>query len=188
MRVYIVRHGESETNRDGKWTGWLNVRLTDKGREDAKKAGKILAGVKFDKIYASDLDRAKETAQNAIPGCTLEENKLIREINVGNIAGKPLDVIGDEERKLIAKNGYADFDGETYEVFRQRVTDFMKILEECDGENIAVFSHAGWLRAFLNAVTGTVIPRNNLLCDNCTVGIFEYKEGTWMLHSWINLD
>ena len=50
MKVWVVRHGESETNRDGLWTGWLDVELTEKGREDAAKAGKILAGTSFDKI------------------------------------------------------------------------------------------------------------------------------------------
>ena len=37
MFVYVIRHGESETNLSKKWTGWLDVQLTKKGYEDAKK-------------------------------------------------------------------------------------------------------------------------------------------------------
>lgn len=62
MRVYVIRHGESETNLNKKWTGWLDVHLTDKGKDDAKKAGDFLKNIAFEKIYASDLSRAVETA------------------------------------------------------------------------------------------------------------------------------
>ena len=44
MRVYVIRHGESETNKAKKWTGWLDVHLTDKGKDDANKAGNFLKG------------------------------------------------------------------------------------------------------------------------------------------------
>ena len=68
MFVYVIRHGESETNLSKKWTGWLDVQLTEKGYEDAKKAAGYLKGISFDKIYTSDLMRAKQTAQTAFPG------------------------------------------------------------------------------------------------------------------------
>ena len=55
MYVYVIRHGESETNKAKKWTGWLDVHLTDKGKDDAKKAGNFLKRISFDKIlYLSD--------------------------------------------------------------------------------------------------------------------------------------
>ena len=69
MRVYVIRHGESETNLSKRWTGWKAVNLTEKGYEDAKKAGKIIGDVTFDKVFSSDLRRAKETAMTALPGC-----------------------------------------------------------------------------------------------------------------------
>ena len=37
MRVYVIRHGESETNKAKKWTGWLDVHLTDKGKMMQRK-------------------------------------------------------------------------------------------------------------------------------------------------------
>ena len=58
MKLYIVRHGESETNRKGLWTGWLDVALTDKGIADAERVRDTLRGIKFDKVYSSDLQRA----------------------------------------------------------------------------------------------------------------------------------
>ena len=70
MRVYVIRHGESETNYKKQWTGWSDVHLTDKGKEDAKKARDFLKHISFDKIFASDLVRAVETAKIALPDCS----------------------------------------------------------------------------------------------------------------------
>ena len=72
MKVFMVRHGESETNRNGLWTGWLDVSLTEKGREEALQVGKMLSKINFDKIYVSDLSRAKVTAEIALPSCIAE--------------------------------------------------------------------------------------------------------------------
>ena len=45
MKVFMIRHGESETNRNGLWTGWLDVSLTEKGREEAVQVGKMLSKI-----------------------------------------------------------------------------------------------------------------------------------------------
>ena len=72
MYVYVIRHGESETNLGKRLTGWFDTPLTDKGRNDAKKAGLVLKDVVFDKIFVSDLVRARETAEIAFPGYKYE--------------------------------------------------------------------------------------------------------------------
>lgn len=183
----MIRHGESETNKAKKWTGWLDVHLTDKGKDDAKKAGDFLKRSSFDKIYSSDLIRARETAEIAIPGCRYEISELLREINVGWLAGKPISVLTEEQRLDIAKNRYIAFGGESKKEFCDRVTGFMKGLETLNYENVVVFSHAGWLREMLDIVIGTYIPKNKVCCNNCTVAVFEYNFEMWKLHSWINM-
>lgn len=187
MRVWVIRHGESETNRVGLWTGWLDVPLTEKGKEDAVDARRVLSGIPFDKIYTSDLQRAKTTAEIAIPGCKYELKPILREINVGNIAGKPLSTIMDSDNRPMNKDGYGRFGGETTKEFSSRVAAFMNSLESEMGENITVFTHAGFVRKFLDIVVGTELPRKNICCKNCAVAIFEYNNSIWQLHSWINL-
>lgn len=63
----------------------------------------------------------------------------------------------------------------------------MKTLEGLSCENVAVFSHAGWLREMLDTVIGIYIPRKQVCCNNCTVAVFEYTDEIWRLYSWINL-
>lgn len=187
MKVFVIRHGESETNKNGLWTGWLDASLTEKGKAEAEQVGRLLSKVNFDKIYASDLSRAKATAEIALPACEYETVVGLREINVGSIAGKPLSSVKDSDKEQLRKDGYRIFGGESREEFGNRVMAFMKRLEGQSGENIAVFSHAGFLRKALDTVLGVDVPRNKMLCKNCAVAVFEYSDHTWMLHSWINL-
>ena len=187
MHVFIVRHGESEANRKGLWTGWMDAPLTEQGREDAKKAGEYLKQFSFDKIYASDLQRAVETAKTAIPGCIPETTELLREISVGNLEGQPLSCLTQEQKNAIPEKGYSEFGGETTGQFRERIGKFMKKLETAGDEKVILFSHGGWLRGFLDIVIGTYLPRKSISCENCAVAVFEYKAETWKLHTWMNL-
>ena len=89
MKIYVVRHGQSENNLAGIHTGWVQCHLTEKGRSDAVKAGQLLKNIHFDRVYSSDLIRAMETQELALPGrkpdlCT----PLLREISVGKMENK----------------------------------------------------------------------------------------------------
>ena len=67
MRLYVVRHGESEANEKGLWAGWHDVSLTEKGMKEAEGVKRILSRYHMDKVYSSSLKRAKETAGLAVP-------------------------------------------------------------------------------------------------------------------------
>jgi 2,3-bisphosphoglycerate-dependent phosphoglycerate mutase len=62
-RLVLLRHGESTWNKENRFTGWTDVDLTDKGREEAREAGRLLAaeGLSFDVAYTSLLRRAIRT-------------------------------------------------------------------------------------------------------------------------------
>src|SRR6266436_2631884 len=60
-RLVLVRHGQSLWNLEERFTGWVDVPLTDKGREEARSAGECLRDLHFDVAYTSVLSRAQET-------------------------------------------------------------------------------------------------------------------------------
>ena len=68
MKLVLIRHGESEWNKANLFTGWTDVELSDKGREEAKEAGRVLkaAGYDFDVCYTSYLKRAIHTLNYAL--------------------------------------------------------------------------------------------------------------------------
>ncbi len=57
----LVRHGQSLWNLENRFTGWVDVPLTDKGRDEARRAGELIRDLKFDVAYTSVLSRAQET-------------------------------------------------------------------------------------------------------------------------------
>lgn len=61
--IVMLRHGLSQWNEENRFTGWVDVPLNDKGKDEAKQAGKILAsqGFKFDLCFTSVLTRAVNT-------------------------------------------------------------------------------------------------------------------------------
>ncbi len=62
-KLVLVRHGESQWNQENRFTGWVDVPLSDKGLEEARAAGRMLAaeGLRFDVAYTSVLKRAIKT-------------------------------------------------------------------------------------------------------------------------------
>ncbi len=186
MKLYVIRHGESENNLSKLWTGWMQVNLTEKGKEQARAIRPILEKVAFDRIYTSDLWRAQQTAEQAIPGCRYESIALLREVNVGDLAGKPLDSVTPEQREELASEGYIIFGGESRAEFEARVKAFAEKIEKEDAENIAAFCHGGFLTTMLEYILGVKYPRKAVYCGNCAMAIFEYESGRWRLHSWIN--
>ena len=187
MRVYVIRHGESESNRNRTFAGWLDAHLTEKGRADAAKAGEVLQKLSFDKIFSSDLSRARETAEIALPGCEYETSELLREICVGALAGNSYDTMELEKRLQMAKTGYQEFGGESREEHYQRLGAFLNILEALPYESVAVFSHAGCLRGFLDIVLGMEHPRDRVVCNNCAMLVLEFQDGKWKFYSWTNI-
>jgi 2,3-bisphosphoglycerate-dependent phosphoglycerate mutase len=69
-KLVLLRHGESQWNKENKFTGWVDVDLSEKGREEAKAAGEVLRenGYKFDKAYTSVLKRAIRTLWFTLDG------------------------------------------------------------------------------------------------------------------------
>jgi len=68
MKIYLVRHGQSEGNVRELWYGSSDLPLTDLGRQQAREAGEKLRGVSFSACYASPLIRAKDTADLVMEG------------------------------------------------------------------------------------------------------------------------
>ena len=78
MKLYVIRHGESETNLKKVYSGWAQVRLTEKVERDAENVGELLRKVAFDQIYSSDLIRAVRTAEIALPGRSEEHTSELQ--------------------------------------------------------------------------------------------------------------
>lgn len=93
ITIYFVRHGETYFNRFARLQGWSDTPLTEKGIENAQKIGEVLADLRIDYLFSSDLKRAVDTARILIanhPTATMKEpvqKKFFREVFYGSFEG-----------------------------------------------------------------------------------------------------
>ncbi len=80
-KVVLLRHGESTWNKENRFTGWTDVELSDKGKEEAKKAGQVLKkeGFHFDIAFTSVLKRAIRTLWMALDEMDLMWITVVRD-------------------------------------------------------------------------------------------------------------
>lgn len=187
MRLYMIRHGQSTTNLTHCHAGWAQVPLTEQGEEDARRVGKKLEGIRFDRVFSSDLLRAVQTREIALPDAEAEETWLLREIGVGILDGRPVrecyEVYGDAYRQSRKAFDYSPYGGETREQFNNRLQEFCRMVEQEEG-TIAAFCHGGVIRAMMDWVTGVRQNRSTITLDNGSVSVFDYEDGKWKLKTW----
>ncbi len=107
MKIYFVRHGQSESNKKGTLTGHMDVSLSEEGIEQAKKASLELSS-DFHHIYCSDLIRCKQTAEilNKKLNLSITYDSRLRERNFGSLAGKTWNELGEELREIDKNQEY----------------------------------------------------------------------------------
>ena len=187
MLVYFIRHGETENNSKGIYTGHMDVSLSPEGVRQAELVGAKLSSVRFDAVYSSDLCRAVQTARTALPGANIILDNRLREINIGSLSGKLIKSIRqDNPDKLSALDArdYRPFGGECDADTVARVASFVKDLAKEHYENVAVFCHGGILHSILESALGVSFPPNRTSRRNCTVTVYELTDEKMTLVSW----
>jgi broad specificity phosphatase PhoE len=157
LRIYLARHGESESNLKGETTGWIDAALTRLGRQQARELADMLRDVKLDAVYSSTLSRSRDTALAAAGGVPVRQLPALRERNWGRFAGKPAN---DPEflRRRLADDDSLD-GGETRQAFFERVRDAVaQIRREHPAGTVLVVGHGATnqqvLRALLDLTAG----------------------------------
>ncbi|HET7572304.1 MAG TPA: histidine phosphatase family protein [Gaiellaceae bacterium] len=163
----LVRHGETDWNAAGRLQGHTDRPLNEYGRRQAKQLAAELAGEEFDAVYASDLARARETAEivGERLGLPVVLDPDLRERNWGTWEGlTPL------ERDRV------EFAGETSGEHRERMLRALRrISERHPAGRVLVVSHGGSLRRVQAAVTGIAQP----VVANCGTWLCAYEEGAF---------
>ena len=160
--LVISRHGESEWNLLGKWTGWTDVNLTEKGRNDTVRLGALLKGLSFNEAYTSSLKRTQQTLAALLEGCGVENLPTthateLNERDYGDLTGKNKwevkSEIGEEAFNGIRRGwDYPVPGGETLKDVYARVVPYFEqeILPKLqNGENILLVAHGNSIRALI---------------------------------------
>jgi len=160
--LVLVRHGQSEWNALGLWTGWQDTPLTAKGREEARQAAEYLQDFKLHKAHTSNLVRAQQTLdeiKSELNHQNLEtvNHAALDERHYGDYTGKNKwqvkDEIGEVEfNKLRREWNYPVPNGETLKDVHDRAIPYYQehiINDLKDGKNIIIAGHGNTLRALM---------------------------------------
>lgn len=190
MKLIIVRHGETEANVKGIYSGWTDYRLTDKGENQAKQATKHLKGEYIDAIYSSPMERTLKTAKNI----AREMNKDIKiidnlkEVNFGMFEGKTHKEISKDYKKEY-DDWTADYvnyrisQGESLKDLHDRINDFIYELKmDSKDKTYLLVTHGGVIRVLITIVLGIDIEKmwNFKVPPGALVEI-EYNQGFGIL-------
>jgi probable phosphoglycerate mutase len=189
MTVVLVRHGETDWNAERRLQGWAPTPLSERGREQATRAGEHLAATyEFDSVVASDLRRTRETADR-IHRAGVEPTPTVddrwRERDFGVYQGLTYDVMFEEYPEFsVGQSGESALAatperGESLLDLRERVLAGLAALDS--DETVLVVTHGGPLYAVLSHATGidyaTVIDEHSQ--DNCAVNELQHTAGAF---------
>lgn len=186
MKLYLVRHGETELNKKGVYYGWTDCGLTKQGEIQGDNLGKFFEKIPLDYIYSSSLKRAVLTAEKIRKSRDIPLIKwdCFREIHFGNWEGKLFSEVEKEDKANYLEwcHDWQNFQipkGEAFSEFYTRVIQGMKkMLQERAEETILLVAHNGVLNCIFCELIGTG-PKGfwKFQCDQDSYSLFELTDG-----------
>lgn len=158
MKIYAVRHGQTDSNNKRLLMGQrFDESLNSTGIKQAEETSKILKEVDFDIIFSSPQKRAKETAEiiNRLFNLPVILRDGLKERDFGSLSGKSWDdmgkVVGANQRNIdrSQKYDYRPYGGESMEDVKSRVLKFIdEIKTNHNDRNVLVVAHGGMMKMF----------------------------------------
>jgi len=181
--IVLVRHGETDWNREHRFQGHADVPLNEDGRAQVAELGEKLAGELFAAAYTSPLRRAAETAEilGSRLGLVVQPSDGLREVDVGSWSG--LTVREVENRFPDGFRRWIDWkvegwdDGEQYEDFSRRVVGgLLEIAARHPSGRVLAVTHGGPIRTALATALG-VSGSANIVLGNCAIVRIAVQDG-----------
>ena len=161
--LVLIRHGQSVWNAANRFTGWTDVELSEKGKQEAAIAGNELADYRFDVIHTSALIRAKKTAEiimqhnNSSENPPIYNNEKLNERHYGDLQGLNKKETAEKHGAEQVHIWRRSFDvpppgGESLKMNAERTIPYFveEIISDLDeGKNVLVAAHGNSLRSIV---------------------------------------
>ena len=200
MTIYLIRHGQTDWNVSGQFQGFSDIELNERGREEARWARKALSMTPLERIYCSDLSRAKETASiiGESHDLEIEHTERFRECNFGAWEGLTFEEIQrghPEEFKAWGQDNVTlkSHGGESTKELQERVIAALDEVAKGKEEAVSIVCHAGVIKAILCHILGMDLrDRYNIEIDNASITKLETKPGGYRVlytnHSLVQME
>ena len=191
--LILIRHGQSLWNAQNRFTGWVDIELSEKGMGEAKSAGEKLSGIKFDAVYASGLVRAQRTAEiildinHSWSGEVIHDSRL-NERNYGDLQGRNKQECREEFGEEQVKKWRRSFEGvpsggESLRMTSERTLPclFEQIVPNLEsGRTVLVAAHGNSLRSIVMEIEG--LGPDEIVKREIPTGVpmaYSYESGVW---------
>lgn len=184
MRLILIRHGETDYSAARRYCGFSDPVLNEEGLRQSRQ---LLAGLKdmrIDKVYSSDLSRARQTAEIIFARDSIEPAADWRELNFGLFEGLTHEQLMEKYRTLYEQwvNNPAEVkppDGEGLADLRKRVQGrTAALLSQYQGKTVAVVTHGGPIRVLLcDALQGGLTLFWQIPQALGALNVIDYAEG-----------
>ena len=188
MRLYMMRHGETDWNKAHLWQGRTDIPLNDKGRYVAELTREGLKDIQIDYAFCSPLCRAKETAEIVLRGrdVTLTVDERIIEMGFGPFEGRDMRNVTEETRIFFEHpDQYQVPEGaEGFDEILEREKSFLDELcanPKYQDSNILIATHGAALRGLAAVIKELPVSRywEGGVHKNCGMTIVDYKDGKY---------
>ena len=190
-QIYIVRHGETEWNAQGRVQGHTDIDLSDTGRWQAQVVARRLEQVTFSAAYCSDLSRTRETAEIILgqSGTPLHPTLQLREYHKGVFEGLTVPEYSKKfpdqyQASLVNDLDFAPTGGETVRQTSRRMAKFVSdtIPRHLD-DTVLIVGHGGSLRSLIVALMDLPLEANwKFVMGNCAVSVLHTYPNNTVLH------
>ncbi len=191
MKLYLLRHGRTLWNEQGRLQGRADIPLSEEGRAAARRAGEELRAVPFSAAFASPLLRARETAELILAGrnIPITTDPRLLELKFGVWEGVRLETVPASQRPTAQlfsdPESYRPPEGgETYQALVERCRAFLRdviLPGEGTWEHVLIVSHGGAVRGLFSAMFGPASEAvyGRRVQKNCAVNVIDCTAGAF---------
>jgi probable phosphoglycerate mutase len=189
MLFYLVRHGESTFNVEGRLQGQSDEpMLSPLGQQHAHAVARAVETLRFDAIYSSPLRRAMQTARPVAEklGLSIATDDRLKEINIGIFQGLLASEISDRHPEATARWRSQDPDfcipgGESRRELIQRAWAALAAIRASNHERVLVVAHGGVLAAAIKALLAVPAERNPFMLYNGSISQLDWSHQVKLL-------
>lgn len=175
MKIYLIRHGETDWNLQGRFQGREDITLNENGFMQAKRCGEVLKGQPFRVVITSPLKRASKTAE-IIAKC-INVDRVILEKDLIERDFSKVSGLTPSQREAFYASGEKD-DKEPWDDLCGRMISCMKRYAESYGRgNIVMVSHGASINAVLSILSRGEIGTRKTVLKNACINVIDYEKG-----------
>lgn len=179
MKIYLIRHGQTDWNLEGRFQGREDIALNEYGIKQAIECGEAFEGEHIKAIVTSPLIRARKTAKIIADMIGVEQvivDEAITERDFKKVSG-----MTPQEREAFYASGEKDDKEPWDDLYKRMIASIKRYANKFNPHDIIMVSHGASINSVLSVISNGYTGTGKLFLKNACINILEYKDGQLQL-------